>query len=669
MRFRVPVFFLLLIGAIIGCSNPQDYYSPKAKLGILDLRNWDLTNSPLVSLDGEWEFTNSLDTSKPNSSKAFITVPGSWNKFPLANGEHGGEGIGTYRLTVFLDRPLKDLALQMGDISTAYRIYLNGRLLADNGIIGINKESMTPSYKHPIILLDEESKELNFTIQVSNFYHTTGGIRKSILLGPILNVFEYKKQEISLGWVVFGATFLMGVYHLILFFMRRVDKSAIWFAFFCIDLSIRGFFTGSVFIYEITEDKYWVYIHKLDLLSFVLALPLFSLFLRSLFPKDFHRYFNTAFLSVGAAFSLIILMTPASEYMWYIQIFQGIVGIIIVYFLLLMIYCVFRKREGAILFAVGAAFLFIATLNDILNQALIIKTGYIANWGLLAFLFSQTIMLSVRFSNAFVRLEELQKSLEYKVLERTSQLEEAKLVAEEANSMKDTFISLVTHDLRSPITTIMGILQLIKNDYEQLDDISIKEWLMRAENTSSQSLEMIATLLDLNRLRSGSFPMDNSLIYVFPEVEGVLAKLWAQANAKKLEIRNSIPNEVRMNVDRTLFSEIFVNLLSNAIKFCREGDSIEIDFASKPSEIEFTVKDSGVGIPTEMIPGLFSTEIRSTRLGTNRESGTGLGLPLVYSIINAYHGKISVESQEQKGSKFTFSIPQPLLDIPRLNPI
>ncbi|TGK05112.1 GHKL domain-containing protein [Leptospira langatensis] len=668
MRLRVPVFFLLLLGAILGCSPPHAPYSPKAKQGILDLRDWDLKTSPLVSLDGEWEFFNGLEIPAKTSSKTYIHVPGSWNQFPLPNGEHGGEGTGTYRLTVLLGNPIKDLALQMGDISTAYKIYLNGKLLADNGVVGGTKDSMTPSYKHPIILLDAESKELNFVIEVSNFYHITGGIRKSIFLGPILDIFESKKQEISLGWVVFGATFLMGLYHLILFFMRRVDKSAIWFAFFCIDLSIRGFFTGSVFIYEITQDKYWVYIHKLDLLSFVLALPLFSLFLRSLFPEDFHKHFNTAFVSVGAFFALIVLLTPATEYMWYIQIFQAIVGLIIVFFLVLMIYCIFKKREGAVLFAVGAVFLFLATLNDILNQALIIKTRYIANWGLLSFLFSQTIMLSFRFSNAFVRLEELQRSLEQKVLDRTSQLEEAKHVAEEANSMKDTFISLVTHDLRSPITTIMGILQLIENDYEQLDDMSIKEWLKRAENTSSQSLEMIATLLDLNRLKSGSFPMDNSLIYVFPEVEGVLAKLWAQANSKKLDIRNSIPNDIRMNVDRALFSEIFVNLLSNAIKFCREGDSIEIDFSSKPNAMEFTVKDSGIGIPKEMIPGLFSTEIRSTRLGTNKESGTGLGLPLVYSIISAYHGRISVESQEQKGSKFTFSIPQPLLDLPRLNP-
>ncbi|MEI7012706.1 sensor histidine kinase [Leptospira licerasiae] len=656
---RSSVFHLLFLFAFIGCSQKADVYSPQAKDGTLDLRDWDRDRFSTVALDGDWEFADTILAPETFTKDGLISVPGAWNSFIKNNKSHGGEGLGTYRLTVLLDKPVKDLAFQIGDVSTAFKLFLNGKLLIENGKIGNSREEMLPSYKHPIVLIDEESKELKLTLQISNFYHITGGLRKSIKLGNTLAVFEEKKRQVALGWVVFGATFFMGLYHLILFLMRRVDKSALWFGLFCIDLSIRGFFTGSVFIYEVTPDSFWVYIHKLDILTFVSALPLFSVFLKAVFPDEkFHYYFNNLFIGVSSAFFILVLALPSTEYMSYIRIFQGFVGASIVYFFIMISFCIFRRREGAILFAIGSLILFLTTLNDILNQSLIIKAEYLASWGLLAFLFSQTVMLSVRFSNAFVRLEELQKSLEQKVSERTKQLAEAKHIAEEANSLKDTFLSLVTHDLRSPITTVIGILQLIRNDYEQLDDESLLEWVSRAEYTSSQSLEMIATLLDLNRLKSGSFPLDNNLIYVYPEVEGVLAKLLPQAEAKKIRIINEIPDDVKLNVDRTLFSEIFINLVSNSIKFCRENDLIRIGFSNEKNDPEFFVEDSGIGMPKDMIPNLFLTEIKSTRLGTKNESGTGLGLPLVYSIIKAYNGKISVESEEKKGSKFTFSIPR-----------
>lgn len=660
MRFPGIIFFLILTFG--GCLSSEDSYSPEVKQGILDLRGWNSNNFPSVPLDGEWEFTDGL--TDPNAvslgeGSGTISVPDSWNRFWTGTKEHGGEGVGTYRILILLDRNPPPLALQLGDISTAYKLYANGILLHENGKVGTSKKEMLPSYKHPIVFLPEGTEKLDLRFQVSNFYHITGGIRKSLFIGPALSVFESKKWEASLGWMVFGSTFLMGLYHLILFAMRRVDKSAIWFGLFCIDVSLRGFFTGSVFIYETFPDVYWILIHKLDLLTTVVSLPLFSRFLHSVFPQEFSPIFDRIFLWIGAIFAAIVIAFPSTIYMNLIRIFQLCLGTSILYFAAVMIQCLFRKREGSLLFTIGALILFFTTINDILNQTLIIKTSYLANWGLLAFLFSQTVMLSMRFSNAFVRLEELQKSLENKVTERTKELAEAKIAAEDANSLKDTFISLVTHDLRSPIATVIGVLQLIKNDYDKLDDKSILEWMDRAEQTSAQSLEMISTLLDLNRLRSGSFHLENSMIYVYPEVERVVSKLWSQAQSKNIRIENRIPSDARMNVDRSLLAEIFINLLSNAIKFSREGDSVHIEFYSRPDAVEFVVKDTGVGIPKEMIPNLFSTEVKSTRLGTMNETGTGLGLPLVYSIIKAYHGEINVESEIQKGTLFRFTIPQP----------
>ncbi|TGK15549.1 histidine kinase [Leptospira fluminis] len=656
MRSAFLIFLVVfLCDGCYGIDKPQ-----KVKNGVLDLRGWDVDKNPIVSLEGDWEFSDGLSSSSLfRTDPAYLKVPGAWNKFRTAAGtEHGGEGTGTYRLKILLDRPRGDLALRINDVSTAFRLYESGTLLRENGKVAPDKAGMVPSYKHPIVLLPDAKSELKLEIEISNFYHITGGLRKSIQFGPAISIFEAKETESSLGWLVFGATFLMGLYHLILYLMRRIDRSALWFGWFCVDVSVRTFFTGSVWIYEVLPDEYWVYIHKADILTFVISVPLFSLFLNGVFPKEFHVYALRGILGISILFSGIVCVLPSSKYMWWIQFFQGFVGLFMVYLLCVMVLTLVRKREGSLLFLAGGSILFLTTLNDILNQALWIKTGYLANWGLLAFLFSQTTMLSIRFSNAFVRLEELQKSLETKVAERTKELRSAKRVAEEANALKDTFISLVTHDLRAPLANIIGVLQLIRSDYDSLDDSSILEWIERLERTSMQSLEMISTLLDLNRLRSGSFRMDNTVFHLHFEVEDVLSRFWSQAKFKNIRILNRIPKEATIEMDRSLLAAIFTNLVSNSIKFCREGDTVEIDFDRKSDDAEFSVKDSGVGIPEEMIPHLFSTDVKSTRYGTKNEVGTGLGLPLVYSIIQAYHGKISVQSDLQKGTTFTFSIPQ-----------
>ncbi|EQA38348.1 GHKL domain protein [Leptospira inadai serovar Lyme str. 10] len=662
MRSLLPITLLLSL-AILQCSTPDSdvAYSPKATRGVLDLRGWNPDTQPIISLDGDWEFSDGLidaDDHDPNRTRGYLKVPDSWNHFRTSEKEHGGEGTGTYDLKILLDRPIPNLALQINDVSTAYRIFANGKLLWENGKVGRKKEEMIPSYKHPIVFLPEGATELGIRFQVSNFYHVTGGLRKSIQLGRILSIFESKKAEASLGWLVFGSTFLMGLYHLILYLMRRVDRSAFWFGLFCVDVSVRTFFTGSVFIYEKLSDQYWTYIHKVDILSFIVAIPLFSYFLGSVFPKEFHRYALRGIFLISLLFAGIVIILPSAKYMWWIRIFQGIVILLAPYLIYTMIMTLLRKREGALLFLLGGFILFLTTLNDIFTQALWIKSGYLANWGLLAFLFSQTTMLSIRFSNAFVRLEELQKSLELKVMERTKELRDAKRIAEEANALKDTFISLVTHDLRSPLANIIGVLQLIRSKYDSMDDRSIMDWLERIEKISTQSLEMISTLLDLNRLRSGSFPLDNIPIDLNPEIEQVLSKFWSQAKFKNITIENKIPENAEMVMDKTLLAAIFMNLISNAIKFCRDGGRIEIEFSRKPNSVEFIVRDTGVGIPQDMIPHLFSTEVKSTRYGTRNEVGTGLGLSLVHSIIQAYHGKIAVQSNLEVGTIFTFSIPQ-----------
>ncbi|MCZ8237815.1 MAG: ATP-binding protein [Leptospiraceae bacterium] len=666
MKKYIAHTFILLLPLLLNLkctiSTELKFYA-KAEKGILDLRTWNTKKIQTVNLDGEWLFNPEFQDYKSTiNNPSIIKVPSTWNNHNHYGKVQSGEGIGTYVLKVLLPKDSKNLIFQFNDTSTAFKFYINGVLVKENGRIGKSRTEMVPSYKHPSLILDNSfGDELELCLQISNFYHPTGGLRKSINLSDIQYFNESKKNENAIGWLVFGATFMMGLYHLIIYLMRKSDKSALMFSIFCLDVSFRTFFTGSVFLYEVFPDEYWVYIHKLDLLTFVISLPFFIYFLQSIFPNEVHKIPIKIISFAGIIFVLIVLLSYSNFYMKLIAVYQLLMVVGIIYCIYILIRALLQKREGSVIFFNGSIFLFIIAINDILNQMLIIRTGYYANWGLLIFLFSQTIMLSRRFSMAYYRLEELQKSLDLKVKERTIELENAKVLAENANKLKDKFISLVSHDLKSPIASVIGILSILKSEINEMSNEEKLLFIQRAEMSSRNSLNLIGTLLDINRLQSGEFELELLPYSAFSEVEKVINKLWTQIQEKKIKIENAVDKDLVIEADKNLLNEVFINLLTNSVKFSNKEGRISIECTKLMDGVEFSIQDYGTGIDPSLLPNIFEKEIRTTTLGTFGEPGTGLGLPLIYDIITSFHGMIQINSTKDSGTKITFTIPTKIL--------
>ncbi|WCL49131.1 sensor histidine kinase [Leptospira sp. GIMC2001] len=669
-RFSLIIFLILIgVSSILLCQPPSKHKEdPQVHAGILDLSNWDFDKKPIIKLTGEWIFSEGLLNPNEfisiiNQKEVFtqnfksIIVPHPWNDRLTINDNEPGIGTGTYFLKVLLTKPSQNLVLKINDIGSSSRIYLYDRLIYENGRVASSKTESIPSYKHPIIFLDNGLKEILLTIQVANFHHPRGGIRGNIQLGNAISIQDKDERQVAMDWMVLGGTLFIGFYHLALFLMRRSDPSALWFGMVCIAISSRSLFVGSVFAYEYSDDRNWFFVHKLDLLSSAFALPFFSMYVRSIFD-EYKSWMNWTFVSSGLVYAIVTIFMNSYQYMMILPYFQfTIVGCVI-----LCLYSVFlslkKNTLGSIVFLLGGVVWFATIINDLLHQNQIIYTEFIATWGLLFFLFSQATLLSIRFSRAFYRLEELQVSLEKKVLERTAELNNAKRIAEEANDLKDKFIALVSHDLRAPTATVMSLLKIVEEEYDTMEDSEKLEFIKSAYNTSSHSLEMISLLLDLNRLRSGSITLSYSRIDVHKEVDTVIQKLWGIAHDKKISMINHIQEGSLINSDKILLGEVFFNLISNSVKFCREGDKVEVFMTEEKDRIQFRVSDTGIGIPQVFINRIFNAEDKTTSYGTKGEKGTGLGLPFVNDIIQAYKGGISVESAEGIGTTFIFWIPK-----------
>ncbi|MCC5815581.1 MAG: sensor histidine kinase [Leptospira sp.] len=657
MKYIISILLPILLFLTSSCiPNDSQTKTPQADMGVMDLREWNPEDSPLVPLRGTWKIKIlhpiALD------DRLLIEVPGTWN----ATMNKLGSGMAIYYLSIKLpNNPdyRKNLALEMNDISSAFELKLNGELVLSKGVVGSSREEMKPSYKRPIIFLNNLEEELNLEIKVSNYYHPKGGIRSSIILGKTSGIIDKNSKRLAIMWLLVGATFIMGIYHIIIFSMRRIDQSSLWFGLFSVQVGLRAFFDNNVFFYRVFPDEYWVLIHKIDVISFAMTLPLFSLFIHSVFSKEFHKTILKIFISVGIIYTFIIAFSISNFYMNILNYFEVFIIVAILYFLFIIFKTVGNKREGSILFLFGSLILFSTVINDILNQMRLIQTGYIVNFGFIAFLLSQTTLLSRRYTLAFVHLEELKTSLEDKVQSRTKELNNAKQNAESANHLKDKFLSLVSHDLRSPIASVIGLLNLIIEDYNEITDNEKKTYLQKALDNLNHSLGMISQLLKMNRLRTGSIVLENEEFDVYIEIENITNKFWMQANQKKIKIINLIPIGLYINTDKSLLGEIFFNLISNAIKFSNIGGEIYISY-NKDEEgkfIEFTVQDSGIGIEPTVMENMFKSDVKTTQKGTMGEVGTGLGLPFVKDILDQLNGVIHVKSEPYSGSSFTFRLP------------
>ncbi len=234
--------------------------------------------------------------------------------------------------------------------------------------------------------------------------------------------------------------------------------------------------------------------------------------------------------------------------------------------------------------------------------------------------------------------------------------EKSREEAEEANKLKDKFISLVAHDLKSPFTTILGFMSLIMDDTDPTLNTKHREMMERVTSQGKRLVAMIQELLDISRFKTGKIQPKMEFVDGHFSASFIVENLKYEAKKKGVTLLCEVPERTRLYADPSLFNEVIKNLVSNAIKFCKEGDRISL-YVPPEEDSTIAVKDTGAGIKKERQAHLFKYEEQTSTLGTAGERGTGLGLPLSRDIIEAHGGTLELESAPGKGSVFYARLP------------
>jgi len=248
------------------------------------------------------------------------------------------------------------------------------------------------------------------------------------------------------------------------------------------------------------------------------------------------------------------------------------------------------------------------------------------------------------------------------------------LELKETNQSKDKFFSILAHDLKNPFGGLLGFIDLLYEDIDELTTDQVKEYLQNIRTASYHTYSLLENLLEWSRIQTGKVQFRPSRFDLREEIESVVQVLEANAVRKNIKLLNLVPAGVEAEADRNMIHSVIQNLTANAIKFSNSNSSVTIsgkytavpgtrsldndESNSKPRKwYEISVTDTGIGIPEEIRPKLFKLDGQFSMAGTANEPGTGLGLILCKEMVEKNGGQIRVESASGNGSTFAFTLP------------
>ena len=234
---------------------------------------------------------------------------------------------------------------------------------------------------------------------------------------------------------------------------------------------------------------------------------------------------------------------------------------------------------------------------------------------------------------------------------------------QELNASKDKFFSIIAHDLRSPFNGLLGLVSILKTEYDYLTVGEQKSYIDEVYNSISGMYELAEKLLDWSRLQIGRQRFRIASIKLFNFIDDIVSTLSNNAKLKNINLINDLNPDDKVYADDPMLRTLFHNLISNSIKFTNSGGSITIKSKQEDGDkLLVSVIDTGIGISEENISRLFKIEDSFSTPGTNKEKGTGLGLLLCKDIAEKHGSELIVQSIPGKGTTFSIRLNSKIAD-------
>lgn len=719
MRIRfwcIILLFAMVFLSILGaCAENTAKPAPSVENGEIDLRGWDFDKDGVIKLHGQWEFywkqllEPSDFMSRAPEGQLYTKFPSYWNNKIIDGKKLDGMGYATFRVQVKIDKPQKILALKLGDSLTSYKLWINGKLLSSDGIVGTNKNLSQPSYNLGTVQFHPHTNTLEIVLQIANYYHKKGGHVRDILLGNSTDIIQVEKRQAIYDMFFVGALVLIGMYYFGLYILRRVDLAPFSFAAFTLAIAVRALFSGEIIFFDIFPLVSFEMAYKIEYISVIIATPIFARFLYYLFPKIVKKIHIIFIEYISIAYILIVMFSPALFFSKLLIMFQGTIVIWAIAMLIILIIAVRRKIKNSLIMLISSFILFLGFLNDILTNMAIIKSPFMFTLAFFIFIFLQSFILSRRWIAAFNKSEELSEELEKKnialnefsnklektVSERTMELTKAlvelqktqkQIVAREKLASLGELTAGIAHEIRNPLNLMTNFAELTKGfietvkieieserqnihskKYESLmDSIGFIQFNMKKiHKHGERANSIVSSMLLHSRVGGADFlPTDiNKLLdeYINLVFHGTQAKDHSFNITIKKRYDEDLP---KVNVIPQDIGRVFLNIVQNAFysaeKKHKTADKnyipmLNVSTKNLDDKVKIRICDNGLGISKNVLDKLFNPFFTTKPAG----EGTGLGLSISYDIIVQEHkGELTIETEEGEYAEFIIVLPK-----------
>ena len=268
------------------------------------------------------------------------------------------------------------------------------------------------------------------------------------------------------------------------------------------------------------------------------------------------------------------------------------------------------------------------------------------------------LVIAIQNSLRFEEIQAFNVTLQKKVTTATTKLRKNNEKLKSIDATKDEFISMASHQLRTPLTSVKGYLSMVlEGDAGKINDEQ-RKLLDQAFVSSQRMVYLIADLLNVSRLRTGKFIIDLNETDLAEVIEAEVNQLTEQAKSKNIVLTYDKPNDFpKLTIDETKTRQVVMNFIDNALYYTQSGGKIEVKLNYDKKHVYFRVKDNGLGVPKDEQRHLFEKFYRAKNARSIRPDGTGLGLFMAKKVVTAQSGNILFESKQGKGSTFGFSLP------------
>jgi signal transduction histidine kinase len=514
--------------------------SPKfqSEEGILDLTQVHVSKNP-QKLKGEWAFywqellspeDIQMRSTRDGNNDRWISIPGSWLGYRIDDQQLKGTGFATFRLVIQLSEQDRNerLALRLPTIFHAYKLWVNGELLEEVGDVGQDKSSVTPRLVKKLVFFQPENDTVELVMQVANFHHKRGGITQYIELGGSEELTVRTNLKIAAEMFITASLLVIGVYHLLVFTLRRKDRATLYFGLFTLLFCIRSLLVGELLLTQLWPAFPWSLQFKIEYLILCSSGYIITMYFECIFPNYVSRWFHVGTRIVTGAFCMLVVLTPALIFTKLLLIIGVMIVLHMVYLMVGLVQAAVRRMEGALIFLLVSVVALVTVINDFLYYNEWSLIGNTSPLGLLVFTIAQMILLSSRFTRAASneeriarelqdannKLTEMNMNLERTVQVRTQALSAAhddlrtsydRLLHSEQGRKK--LLAYITHDLRMPLSSMLGYVEAMQ---DRVKPERNEQYLKYIRDNTIRINRMIEELSFLSHLETGqvSFRME-----------------------------------------------------------------------------------------------------------------------------------------------------------------